>query len=272
MQPWLETCGVIVLAFIAVLVGLRASRLRKPYWFLGYAFPLFLLAMVVLVRNFNRLRFVVPMSWVAAGRNEFVILCLSVPMVFATLIPRLANKRLKILVSILLLVASIELAIFPFLVPALIRNHLAELQTQLTGDGVCLQSTGYTCGPASAVTALKQLGIDAQEGDIAVLAYTTPIHGTPDDLLSLAIHKRYGSEGVSCHYRYFESIAQLKQTCPTIAVTKFAPFIDHYVTVLEVSDNHVVVGDPLAGRRKLTYEEFAKKWRFIGIVVERNGK
>lgn len=270
MQPWLETLGVMILAFLGGVLGLKASRLRKPYWALGYAFPLLLLIIIGLVRHIARLRFVAGLSWAAAGRNEFVILSLAVPMVFATLIPRLVNRRQKILVSILLAVATAQSSIFPFLVPPLIRNHLAALQTHITADSVCLQTTGYTCGPASAVTALKQLGIEAQEGEIAILAHTTPIHGTADDLLSQAIEKRYGSEGVSCHYRHFNSIAQLKETCPTIAVVKFAPLIDHYITILEVSDDYVIVADPLAGKQTLTHKEFKDKWRFIGIVVKWN--
>ncbi len=272
MQPWLETLGIVILAFLGLALGLGTSRLRKPYWIFGYALPLLPVVMVGLVRNINRLRFVLPFSLISAGRNEFAISAFAVPMLFGTLIPRLPKKREKILTSVLLAVASVYFFIFPFLVPALIRNRLENLQTVMLNDGICLQSTNYTCGPAAAVTALHQLGIEAKEGKLAVLAHSTPQLGTPDDLLAQAIEKRYGAEGVRCTYRYFSSIAQLKETCPTIAVVKFAFFVDHYVTVLEVSDDLVTIADPLAGEEKLNYEEFAKKWRFIGIVVERNVK
>jgi hypothetical protein len=41
------------------------------------------------------------------------------------------------------------------------------------------------------------------------------------------------------------------------------------VTVLEVTDTEVVVGDPLGGLTRLSYQDFAKRWRFIGIVLQR---
>jgi ABC-type bacteriocin/lantibiotic exporter with double-glycine peptidase domain len=44
---------------------------------------------------------------------------------------------------------------------------------------------------------------------------------------------------------------------------------EHYVTVLEVTDSQVIVGDPLDGLDKLSYDEFQDKWRFIGITLKR---
>ena len=41
-------------------------------------------------------------------------------------------------------------------------------------------------------------------------------------------------------------------------------------TVLDVSDGYVTIGDPLKGRKKLSYKEFEDIWRFVGIVVKQN--
>jgi predicted double-glycine peptidase len=49
----------------------------------------------------------------------------------------------------------------PFLVPALIKERLSNLTTRLDSNGICYQSTDYTCGPAAAVTALRRLGLQA---------------------------------------------------------------------------------------------------------------
>ncbi|RJP74889.1 MAG: hypothetical protein C4532_01400 [Candidatus Abyssobacteria bacterium SURF_17] len=43
----------------------------------------------------------------------------------------------------------------------------------------------------------------------------------------------------------------------------------HYVSVLEVSDEKVTLGDPLDGKRELSYGDFAKIWRGSGIVLKR---
>ncbi len=45
--------------------------------------------------------------------------------------------------------------------------------------------------------------------------------------------------------------------------------VDHWVTVLEVTDTRVIIGDPLNGLEKLTHEEFLQEWRYEGIVLKR---
>lgn len=269
MQPWLETLGVAALALTALVIGLLMGKLKGRFWLLGCTFALALIFSVVLARWIDRLRFIAPFSWVSAGRNEFVALSIAAPMVFAILIPRLSRRREKILAGILVGAASILFFVYPFMIPALVREKHANLKTFIAEDGTCLQTTDYTCGPAASVTALKQFGINAEEGELAVLGRTTPQTGTPDDLVAKAIEQRYGNEGIRCVYRRFDSIAELKGKCPTIAVVKFGFLVDHYITVLEVLDDKIIVGDPLHGRQELTYEEFAKKWRFTGIVVSR---
>jgi hypothetical protein len=39
MDPWLETVGVTLLALAGVLLGWCFSRLRRPWWLLGYFIP-----------------------------------------------------------------------------------------------------------------------------------------------------------------------------------------------------------------------------------------
>ena len=269
MQPLFETLAVTILAFLGLFIGLWIGQVRKRWWALGYAFPLALVVLVAFGRNIDRLRFVLPFSLVLAGRYEYIVLGFVVPMVLGTLIPRVDGLRIKILLGILLGIATIYGVVCPFFVPFLIRGRLEKLDTAMTLSGVCLQTTNYTCGPAAAVTALARFGIKAEEGEMAILAHTTPKTGTPDDLLAQAIEKRYGREGIRCTYRRFDSIEQLKGICPMIAVVKFAFFVDHYVTVLEVDDEKVLIGDPINGKEELTYDQFRDRWRSTGIVVAR---
>ncbi len=65
------------------------------------------------------------------------------------------------------------------------------------------------------------------------------------------------------------SVAELRSIVPFLAVIKFNIMLDHYVTVLEVSDDGVTVGDPLLGLTKLSRAEFEDKWRFVGVVLKR---
>ncbi len=150
------------------------------------------------------------------------------------------------------------------------RNRLSHLQTRMDGNGVCLQETDFTCGPAAAVTALRKLGLPAEEGTIAILSCTSSQEGSPTDLLADALQKEYGKDGLTARCRVFKNISELKQAGLTLAVIKYGFKVDHWVAVLEVTDSEVVVGDPLGGLRRLSYDEFSKQWRFIGIVLKRN--
>lgn len=42
------------------------------------------------------------------------------------------------------------------------------------------------------------------------------------------------------------------------------------MTVLEVTDDQVVVGDPAHGLRTFTPQEFLNRWRFVGVVLKRS--
>jgi len=270
MNPWLETTGVVLIAVLGFCLGRVFSGLRKPYWLLGYFLPLALIAILVLVRCNNVLRFVQPFCWFAAGRLKFVILSLVVTMGLTVPLSRLPRKCERVLVCILMPVVVTWFSVLPFLVPALIKNHLSNIKTRLNAKGICFQSTNYTCGPAAAVTALGKLGLSADEGEIAILSHTSPVAGTLPACLSSALQKRYGTVGLKCQYRCFDSIEQLRNACPTLVMVRESFLLDHCLAVLEVSDNTITIADPITGTELMSYEQFEKIWRFSGIVLERD--
>lgn len=270
MQEWLETIGVLIMADLGVILGLLTKRLKKRYWIVCYFPPLLLILAIALTRHFYRLGFYPPFSWLTEGRREYVVFAFTIPMIFSILIPKLTILRQKIVLIIFVTIASVLFFILPFFGPILIRHELENLETEYSNEGICVQGTGFTCGPAAAATALYQLGITASEGELAIIAHTTPQTGTSDDLLKEAIEKKYGHDGITCTYRCFNSVKELKKNCPVIVVTKYTFMIDHYVTVLRVARNQVVIGDSSSGTREvLTYDEFQKIWRSVGIVVSR---
>jgi predicted double-glycine peptidase len=156
--------------------------------------------------------------------------------------------------------------------PALIKEQLSNIQTRFDQHGICRQTTDYTCGPAAAVTALARLGLTANEGELAVLSYSSPVTGTLPSCLSSALQSRYSAEGLSCKYRRFDSIAQLKNAGVTLALVKETLFMNHCIAVLEVTDEAVTVADPVTGTQMMPYEQFEKIWRFCGIELQRNNR
>jgi Peptidase C39 family len=269
MSPWLESGGVALLAAGGMLLGAWFSRLRKPYWLLGYFIPFSMILAYALATRNPSFSFIPPVSWMMMGRNKFAIIGFVGSMVLTTPMLKLPNQRDRIAVSLLMICVVAVTSVWPFLAPAFNRSALANISTRIDSDGICLQSTAYTCGPASAVTALGKLGFKAEEGELAILAHTTSATGTPPDVLALELQKRYGKEGLLCEYRVFKDIDQLRACGLTLAVVKFNLITDHYVTVLEVNDHEVVTGDPLSGIVKLSHDEFRGKWRYAGIVMDR---
>ena len=270
MNPWLETIGVILLVLLGIGLGRVFSGLRKPYWTVGYFIPTILIAMLVIVRFNNALGFVPPFSWITAGRVRFVILSLAVTIGLTTPLSRLPRRCEKFITCILMAVVVVWFSILPFLVPALIKDRLSNLRTMVDSNGVCFQTTDYTCGPAAAVTALRKLGLPAEEGEIAILSHSSPVAGTLPACLRTAIQNRYGSEGLKCQYRRFDSVGQLRDAGLTLAVVRDTFLLDHCIAVLEVSDRTVTVADPVLGRMLMSHRQFEKVWRFSGIVLKRD--
>lgn len=269
MNPWLETIGVIQIALLGIFLGRVFSGLRKPYWTLGYFLPSLLIAMLALAKYNNALVFVPPFSWITAGRIRFIILALAATMGLTTPLSRLPRKCEKLIIGVLMAVVVGWFSVLPFLVPALIKDDLSNLKTIVNSNGICFQTTDYTCGPAAAVTALGKLGLAASEGEIAVLSHSSPVAGTLPACLRTALQNRYGADGLKCQYRRFDSIAQLRNAGIMLAVVRDAFLLDHCVAVLEVSDRMVTIADPVLGRILMSYEQFGKIWRFSGIVLKR---
>jgi predicted double-glycine peptidase len=258
-----------LLALAGVFLGRWFSRLPKPYWTIGYFLPLALVLVYGIGMNRPALSLVPPMSWMTAGRNKFAVIGFITTMLFTTPLSRLRPVRVRVIVCLLMALAAGNYSVWPFLAPALNHGYLAGLETHIDSDGVCHQSTDYNCGPAAAVTALRRLGFPAGEGEIAILAHTSSATGTPPDILARALQKRYKQEGLRAEYRVFDNLNQLKQAGLTLAVIRYNFWLDHYVTVLEVTDTFVQVGDPILGLARFTLDEFKAKWRFTGVVLGR---
>lgn len=270
MNPWLETTGVILVVLGGVFLGRIFSNLRRPYWAFGYFTSLVFIAILVAARYINPLAFVPLFSLITTGRAKLIILALAVTTGLTTPLSRLRYKFEKVVTYTLMAVIVTYFSILPFLLPALTKNHLLNLRTRVNSNGICFQSKDYTCGPAAAVTALRKLGFQAHEGEIAVLSHTSPILGTLPGCLSAALQSRYNADGLKCRYRHFDSLAELRDAGITLAVVKDGFLSSHCVAVLEVSEQMVSVADPVVGRKSMSHKQFEKIWRFSGIVLKRD--
>lgn len=264
-----ETLGVLSLSLAGLGLGYWFSRLPKPWWTLGYFLPLLLIVAMGLTRRFSHWETVPPFAWLMAGRTEFALTGLLVPMILCTLLPRIPRRRERIALGVLMALAVLVMALLPFAAPIFNRAYLASLETKFDAAGVCRQSNDYTCGPAAAVTALKVLGVRAEEGRVAILARTTRWTGTEPDMLAAALRRGWSGEGIQAEYRHFQSIDEMRGPFVTIARIKYTLLIDHYVTILRVGENEILAADPMRGLEQWTRADFADRWRYCGVVLAR---
>lgn len=270
LAPWFESVAVVFFALLAFLLGRWCSRLPGRYWLLGYALPLGLILIYCLAMFEPQVSLVPPVPWMMIGRSRFVCFNFIATMVLSVPLARLPQRRTRAVVGALIAVLT-ALSAVPFLAPAFNRTYLAGLKTRLDGDGVCRQSNEYTCGPAAAVTALRKLGLPAEEGEIAILAHTTSLTGTEPDVLADVLQERYRTNGLTAKYRAFKNLDELACAVPAVAVLQFNALQDHCVTVLGVQTNGILVADPLIGLELVPKDEFERKWQFVGVVFKREG-
>ncbi len=266
IQALLESLGVTLVAACGVALGWWFSNRRKPLWLIGYIAPFLLLILVSLPRRLPRLELVIPFRWIMAGRREFVVMALVCTTLLVTLLPKLSRRGERAMVGLFAAFATLYIAVLPFLMPALDYGRQSRLNTRFDDNGVCLQSNSYNCGPAAAVTALRRLGVPAEEGELAVRAHTSFVAGTSPDSLADAIRRLYG---LPCCVAHFSSLDELRGKEPLVARVKHSMFMDHFVTVLAVREADVVIGDPFTGRSTLSHDEFARKWRKCAVVIEK---
>jgi hypothetical protein len=270
LNLWLEIFSSVLSGTAGFGLGRLSSRLPKGWWSLGYFIPLALILIYGVDIHFpSLLSSASAVSWLLIGRKKFAILGFAAAMLLSTPLSRLPQKRDRTGIVMFIVAIIFGSSIWPFLAPMFNRSQLAQLHTRIDADGVCLQNTGYTCGPAAAVTALRKLGFPAEEGEIAVLSQTSSFTGTPPDLLAEALQQRYGRDGLIADYRFFKNLDELQQAGLTLAVVKFSFMVDHYVTVLKVNDFAVTVGDPLNGIQIISRGDFLNEWRFCGIVLKK---
>jgi predicted double-glycine peptidase len=243
--------------------------LPKYHWLWGYGVALALLLVFNFANHHPAVLLAPPVSWIMMGRRKFALVGVIATILLTTPLSRLPRRRLRVMVAVLLGIYVLIESVMPFAAPIFNQNEFAAMTTTMDDNGVCRQSAGYTCGPASAVTALRLLGFPAEEGNIAILSRTSVFAGTPPDVLAEALQNEYAKSGLVAECRAFHDIAELKAAGLTLAVISYGPMTDHYVAVLEVTATNVIVGDPLTGRQFLSRQDFENEWRHIGVALKR---
>ena len=128
-------------------------------------------------------------------------------------------------------------------------------------DGVCLQTTASTCGPASVASILRVFDIEETEKTLAKEAFTSS-GGTENWYLARALRRR----GFSAHYVVVDRpVARLP--FPSVAGVLLPGGAGHFISVLAETDTAYVVGDPMYGRVNVPKSRPGDSYKFTGFFM-----
>ena len=134
-------------------------------------------------------------------------------------------------------------------------------------DGVCVQTTGYSCEAAAAVSLLHLYGIEVSEDTMARLSLVTFVGaGVPGIYRGLRVLVEPLGYRVSVRRLDWEGVAQLR--LPFLAQISSRFPIDHMVCVLRVTPHRLLVIDPSLGKHWWSKQSFLARWRRVVVIVE----
>ena len=211
------------------------------------------------------------LRWQAFEFSDFgleTLLGFCIPIVGVLVAEVITHRAVRLLVLALVGAALFQEVWFGILDALVTRAELSHLKTSFPSPGICKQTTGYTCGPAAAVTALRRLGFAAEEGTLAIAAETGRHYGTDEFRLARTMNET--GQGLNCHVADFKSVDELRNRPPVLVIITLEGSLAHYIVVLAFDGKSARVADPLAGDiARMSREALEKNWTGRVIVCDR---
>lgn len=155
---------------------------------------------------------------------------------------------------------ALGLTAIPYVKPMI--GPLPELQGEESWrEGVCLQSTVSTCGPATVTTILSHLGVEAHEGEIARAAHSYS-GGTEAWYLARYLRRRGFRAEFQLGRNFSDGIELPAMTGVNLGGA------GHFVALFRGSNGRVIVADPLVGSREMEVAEFERLYRPTGFYLQ----
>lgn len=256
---------MVVLVGAGISMGLWFSR-QKRTWVWGYILPVSLSLVFAICCWFPRFAVYPPFSLLLAWPRRLVIMLFGISLLFSTIVPKLPQKTSRKYITFF---AGICIVYFStaLVLPTLLRGRHSNMHNTADKSEVCRQSTPYTCGPASTVSALAHYGIRSEEGTLAILTHCTPLLGTQPEDIVRAVNRHYGDQGIQARRRNFESPAGLPKGVPVIIAIEFSFLIDHFIVAKNLGDGRFLILDPIAGKSFKSGAQLRSIWRGYGVVI-----
>ena len=128
------------------------------------------------------------------------------------------------------------------------------------------QTTGYDCGPAALATLLTHyLDVPSQEIEIAVLSNANQ-YGTT--LLGLELATQAKGSGAQSFRMDFATLRRQLDAYPAPVVVRLLLPQPHFVLVLGIEDDAVLLADPASGNVMMPHKSFLERW----LIPENGGE
>src|SRR2546421_7574651 len=147
MHPFFDVLWVSTLAGVGALLGFLCSRLPRHYWIAGFFAPLVLVALFAACGQFPGVQSLLPISSLFAGRVPLALIGFVAAMILASLASHVPRRQTMGLAFLCLVGIASHTSVWPFVSSVQSFQQMASMETRFDRNGICLQNTGYDCGP-----------------------------------------------------------------------------------------------------------------------------
>ncbi|MDJ0556675.1 MAG: cysteine peptidase family C39 domain-containing protein [Microcoleaceae cyanobacterium MO_207.B10] len=172
-----------------------------------------------------------------------------------------------------LLVALIAIALpFSILLHYSLPISATMLDRPMVIEGIVLQTTDFTCAPASIATLMRYSGRDPNFSEKEALALTKTTRWGTTTITEINVLRKLGFQP---EYQTGLTIEDLVQRQQLAILHVDEPVqngtIPHAVVLLSIQDNQqqVTIANPLYGKEIKTYSEMDDYWRKEAIFIEK---
>ncbi len=150
----------------------------------------------------------------------------------------------------------------------LLPSGVHELRDTWDADGICLQSTEWSCAPAACATLLNEDGIETTEAEMARLALARPRYGTNVLGMYRALKMLAEPHGLRVEVLRgdLDMLRRLRKPC--LILSRFD--VDHVNVVYVVTDGGAIVAEPSWGLESWpTTEDISQIWSGTALALFR---
>ncbi|MCL2338235.1 MAG: cysteine peptidase family C39 domain-containing protein [Firmicutes bacterium] len=258
---WFLALAVALILFIACTILYKRFKGNKAIlWFL--AIIMFAVLLLFPLTYFSKALSQIPIycSFRAMPYSEILVsFCAPIIALISVSLSKIMHQKIfKIYSQWVMCFLCLAFVSIPYIKPAILPLNPAMFRDEYI-DGVCMQSTSSTCGPACLVTVFDQFGKKDTELSIAKHVFSCS-RGTENWYLA-----RYAQQqGLRYKFSFLENISEVKT--PAIIGVGLGRN-GHFITVLKSENGLYTVGDPLVGLEKLTATELLQKYSFTGFTL-----